>query len=121
MNPISIDFISRKISKTIGILDKHFTFYILKGDLARAKSFQFLYSLKGCCSFSSMCIYVGESRGIGGIFFDDLEMPSEEEVFQFVEGCASSVIPAYVPLIEKHKDDPYTEKEREWQLLRRGR
>ncbi|KXJ21207.1 Oxygen-dependent coproporphyrinogen-III oxidase, mitochondrial [Exaiptasia diaphana] len=63
----------------------------------------------------------GECRGIGGIFFDDLDKPSEEELFQFVKACASAVIPAYIPLVEQHKDDPYTEKEREWQLLRRGR
>ncbi|GLV31850.1 Coproporphyrinogen oxidase [Carabus blaptoides fortunei] len=63
----------------------------------------------------------GERRGIGGIFFDDLNTPSQEEAFQFVTSCADAVIPSYIPLVQKHKNDTYTEVEREWQLLRRGR
>lgn len=63
----------------------------------------------------------GESRGLGGIFFDDLDTPSQEEAFEFVKSCAESVVPSYVPLVEKHKDDGYGFAERQWQLLRRGR
>lgn len=62
-----------------------------------------------------------ESRGIGGIFFDDLDTPSQEEAFKFVTGCANSVIPSYVPLVRQHKNDDYGDNERQWQLLRRGR
>ena len=64
---------------------------------------------------------VGERRGVGGIFFDDLDTPSQEAAFQFVKAGANAVLPCYVPIVEKHKDDPYTDKERLWQLLRRGR
>lgn len=63
----------------------------------------------------------GEKRGIGGIFFDDLDSPSPDEVFKFVSSCAKAVIPSYVPLLHAHKEDPYGYFEREWQLLRRGR
>lgn len=63
----------------------------------------------------------GERRGVGGIFFDDLDTPSKEETFKFIETCAESVIPSYIPLVQKHKDDPYGYSERQWQLLRRGR
>ncbi|PSN36732.1 Oxygen-dependent coproporphyrinogen-III oxidase [Blattella germanica] len=63
----------------------------------------------------------GERRGVGGIFFDDLDTPSQEKVFKFVTSCADSVIPSYIPLVQKHKDDPYGYHERQWQLLRRGR
>ncbi|KAL7295682.1 hypothetical protein TKK_0011036 [Trichogramma kaykai] len=63
----------------------------------------------------------GERRGVGGIFFDDLDTPSQQEAFNFVESCAEAVIPSYIPLVEKHKDDGYGYKERQWQLLRRGR
>ncbi|GJQ69229.1 hypothetical protein Trydic_g6378 [Trypoxylus dichotomus] len=63
----------------------------------------------------------GERRGIGGIFFDDIETPSQEEVFKFVTTCADSVIPAYVPIVKKNKCKQYTLAEREWQLIRRGR
>lgn len=40
----------------------------------------------------------GECRGVGGIFFDDLDEPNQENCFQFVKACAESVIPSYVPL-----------------------
>lgn len=63
----------------------------------------------------------GERRGVGGIFFDDLETPSQEEAFRFVKSCAEAVIPSYIPLVERHKDDGYGYAERQWQLLRRGR
>lgn len=63
----------------------------------------------------------GECRGVGGIFFDDLDKPSQEQVFQFVQAGANAVLPGYVPMVLKHKDDAYTESERQWQLLRRGR
>ena len=62
-----------------------------------------------------------ERRGIGGIFFDDLETPSKEECFKFVSSCAASVIPSYIPLVEKHNRDPFDENHRRWQQLRRGR
>ncbi|XP_046985236.1 oxygen-dependent coproporphyrinogen-III oxidase [Schistocerca americana] len=63
----------------------------------------------------------GERRGIGGIFFDDLDQPSQDQAFKFVETCADAVIPSYIPLVKKHKDDGYGYRERTWQLLRRGR
>ena len=63
----------------------------------------------------------GERRGIGGIFFDDLDSPSREECFKFVSDCAASVIPSYVPLVEKHHQEAYTEEQVVWQRLRRGR
>jgi len=63
----------------------------------------------------------GECRGIGGIFFDDMDYPDKEKAFQFVKSCAESVVQSYIPLVKKHKDDAYGPKERNWQLLRRGR
>ncbi|XP_074217839.1 oxygen-dependent coproporphyrinogen-III oxidase, mitochondrial isoform X2 [Camelus bactrianus] len=63
----------------------------------------------------------GERRGIGGIFFDDLDSPSKEEVFRFVQSCAQAVIPSYIPLVKKHCDDSFTPQEKLWQQLRRGR
>lgn len=62
-----------------------------------------------------------ESRGIGGIFFDDLDEPGKDEAFDFVSTCAHSVIPSYMPLVRRHKNRKYGERERTWQLLRRGR
>ncbi|KAM8820381.1 oxygen-dependent coproporphyrinogen-III oxidase, mitochondrial [Eudromia elegans] len=63
----------------------------------------------------------GERRGIGGIFFDDVDSPSKEEVFQFVQSCAKAIVPCYVPIVKKHCHDPFTPEEKLWQQLRRGR
>ncbi|XP_004858010.1 oxygen-dependent coproporphyrinogen-III oxidase, mitochondrial isoform X2 [Heterocephalus glaber] len=63
----------------------------------------------------------GERRGIGGIFFDDLDSPSKEEVFRFVQSCAQAVVPSYIPLVKKHCEDSFTAQEKLWQQLRRGR
>ncbi|KAM4628627.1 oxygen-dependent coproporphyrinogen-III oxidase, mitochondrial [Polymixia lowei] len=63
----------------------------------------------------------GESRGIGGIFFDDLDSPNQEEVFSFVKSCARTVVPCYLPIVSKHLNDSFTEEEKHWQQVRRGR
>ncbi|NXM66467.1 HEM6 protein, partial [Serilophus lunatus] len=63
----------------------------------------------------------GERRGIGGIFFDDVDSPSKEEVFQFVKSCAKAVVPCYIPIVKKHCHDSFTPEEKLWQQLRRGR
>lgn len=65
-----------------------------------------------------------ETRGIGGIFFDRLSATdsiSIEDRFKFVQSVGNSFLPIYLPLIEKNKDKKYTEANRQWQLLRRGR
>jgi coproporphyrinogen III oxidase len=62
-----------------------------------------------------------ECRGIGGIFFDDLETPTQDDCFEFVTTCANAVAPSYIPLVKRHKNDAYGDRERQWQLLRRGR
>lgn len=62
-----------------------------------------------------------ECRGIGGIFFDDLDTPTQEDCFQFVSTCAEAVAASYIPLVKKHKNDAYGDRQRTWQLLRRGR
>ncbi|KAM3875967.1 oxygen-dependent coproporphyrinogen-III oxidase, mitochondrial [Diretmus argenteus] len=63
----------------------------------------------------------GETRGIGGIFFDDLDSPSQEEVFSFVKSCARAVVPCYLPIVYKHLNDSFTAEEKDWQQVRRGR
>jgi len=62
-----------------------------------------------------------ESRGVGGIFFDDLDYIPINDAFSFVKSCGNAVIPSYIPLIKQHMDEKYTEEELEWKLLRRGR
>ncbi|KAJ8556269.1 hypothetical protein K7X08_023027 [Anisodus acutangulus] len=63
----------------------------------------------------------GERRGLGGIFFDDLNDYDQEMLLSFSTECANSVIPAYIPIIEKRKDTPFNDEHKAWQQLRRGR
>ncbi|KAF3821402.1 oxygen-dependent coproporphyrinogen-III oxidase, mitochondrial isoform X1 [Mirounga angustirostris] len=76
---------------------------------------------KKWCDDYFFIVHRGERRGIGGIFFDDLDSPSKEEVFRFVQSCAQAVVPSYIPLVKKHRDDSFTPQEKLWQQLRRGR
>ncbi|MBA0741780.1 hypothetical protein Gogos_014907, partial [Gossypium gossypioides] len=62
-----------------------------------------------------------ERRGLGGIFFDDLNDYDQEMLLSFATECANSVVPAYVPIVEKRKNTPFTESHKAWQQLRRGR
>ncbi len=80
----------------------------------------------------------GETRGIGGIFFDYLTGEHEgplidadekrpehsrgiEFVFEMVQGLGRAFLPAYLPIAERRMNEPYTERERHFQLIRRGR
>ncbi|CAE7420287.1 CPX [Symbiodinium microadriaticum] len=63
----------------------------------------------------------GETRGVGGIFYDDLNDRDPQLLVDFAEDALAGVIPAYAPIIAKHMDDPFTDREKNWQLIRRGR
>ncbi len=62
----------------------------------------------------------GERRGVGGIFFDYLQ-GDRDALFDLVRRCAEAFLPSYLPVLERRKDAPFGERERSWQLLRRGR
>lgn len=62
-----------------------------------------------------------EPRGVGGLFFDDLNELGFDESFRFLRAVGDSFIPAYAPIVDKRRDEPYGEREREFQLYRRGR
>src|SRR5699024_5683841 len=62
-----------------------------------------------------------EARGVGGLFFDDLNQPSFEYSFNLMKSIGDAYIPAYLPIVQKRKNTPYGEREREFQLYRRGR
>jgi coproporphyrinogen III oxidase len=61
-----------------------------------------------------------ETRGVGGIFFDYLK-DDLERVFDFVCDAGEAFLPAYLPIVERRRGEPYGEREREFQLIRRGR
>ncbi|TCS43890.1 oxygen-dependent coproporphyrinogen oxidase [Reinekea marinisedimentorum] len=77
--------------------------------------------LKAWCDDYFYLKHRDEPRGIGGIFFDDLNDWSFETCFAFMQSVGNSYIPAYLPIVEKRKDTPYTEANRQWQEYRRGR
>ncbi len=62
-----------------------------------------------------------EPRGIGGLFFDDLNSGGFETCFAFMRSVGDHYLPAYTPLLARRKDTPYGERERQFQLYRRGR
>ncbi len=63
----------------------------------------------------------GEPRGIGGIFFDDLNEGGFERCFGLMRSVGDHFLPAYVPLLERRASLPYGERERDFQAYRRGR
>jgi len=62
-----------------------------------------------------------EQRGIGGIFFDDFSELGFDQSFAMLRSVGDAFLPAYMPIVERRRDTPYGEREREFQLYRRGR
>jgi len=63
----------------------------------------------------------GETRGVGGLFFDDLNEPGFDRSFAFQRSVGDHFMKAYSPIVEKRRDTEYGERERDFQLYRRGR
>jgi coproporphyrinogen III oxidase len=62
-----------------------------------------------------------EARGVGGIFYDDFSELGFEKGFAMMQDVGNSLLKAYMPLVLRRKDTPYGERERDFQLYRRGR
>ena len=62
-----------------------------------------------------------ETRGVGGLFFDDLNAWEFDRCFAFMRAVGEGFLDAYVPIVEKRKNIPFADREREFQLYRRGR
>jgi coproporphyrinogen III oxidase len=62
-----------------------------------------------------------EPRGIGGLFFDDLNEWDFDTCFAFMQAVGNAYTDAYLPIVERRKDHPHGERERQFQLYRRGR
>jgi coproporphyrinogen III oxidase len=66
-----------------------------------------------------------ETRGVGGIFYDRLQPATENKdkqtLFEFTKAVGRTFAPTYLELLARNKDVPYSEKESDWQKLRRGR
>lgn len=65
-----------------------------------------------------------EARGIGGVFYDYLRPADEQEarrLVDFQQANGNAFLPAYLPIVEKRRDEPYGEEQVRWQEIRRGR
>lgn len=62
-----------------------------------------------------------ETRGVGGLFFDDLNEGGFSRCFAFQRSVGDHFLPAFLPILERRKDQPYGDRERQFQLYRRGR
>ncbi len=62
-----------------------------------------------------------ETRGVGGLFFDDLNKQGFDKSFNFMQAVGNGFLTAYAPIVERRKDTEYGEHERQFQLYRRGR
>jgi coproporphyrinogen III oxidase len=62
-----------------------------------------------------------EARGIGGLFFDDLNQPDFDTAFAFMRSVGDHYLPAFLPIVEKRKDIAFGEREKKFQWYRRGR
>ncbi len=91
--------------------------------------------LKGSChsfnplwynQFKKMCDeyffikHRNEARGIGGVFFD-YQRDDLEKFFSFVQNVGNAFLPAYLPIVERRRNEPWGEREKRWQNIRRGR
>jgi coproporphyrinogen III oxidase len=81
-----------------------------------------LYSrFKRWCDDYFFLKHRNEPRGIGGIFFDDYAEPGFDKSFAMVKSVGDAFLDAYLPIIEKRRDMPYGEPQRDFQAYRRGR
>ena len=76
-------------------------------------------SMKQACDEYFYLPARSEHRGTGGIFFDDMFMDAKS--LTFVKGVTDTWMPSWLPIVKKRQEYPVTERQRQWQLLRRGR
>ncbi|HLQ99130.1 MAG TPA: oxygen-dependent coproporphyrinogen oxidase [Sphingobacterium sp.] len=84
----------------------------------------FYSEFKKACDEYFWNTHRNEARGVGGLFFDYLkesEKTSLEQWHRFVTETGNKFLESYIPIVEKRKNHPYTEHNRKWQEIRRGR
>ncbi|WP_022955188.1 oxygen-dependent coproporphyrinogen oxidase [Perlucidibaca piscinae] len=77
--------------------------------------------LKAWCDDYFFLRHRQEARGVGGLFFDDWNHDGFDASFAFMQAVGNAYLDAYLPIVERRRDTPYGEREREFQCLRRGR
>ena len=77
--------------------------------------------LKQWCDDYFFLKHRNEPRGVGGLFFDDWREGGFAQSFALMRSVGDQLLPAYLPIAQRRKDTPYGQRERDWQLYRRGR
>jgi coproporphyrinogen III oxidase len=77
--------------------------------------------LKRWCDEYFYLRHRGETRGVGGLFFDDLREGGFARNFAFLRSVGDAFLPAYLPILRRRRETPFGERERQFQLYRRGR
>ncbi|KIM52728.1 hypothetical protein SCLCIDRAFT_1223468 [Scleroderma citrinum Foug A] len=91
-------------------------------------------AFKKWCDEYFLIVHRQETRGVGGLFFDDLSSEKHarlsedtkrprtpDEIFAFIQSLGNAFLPSYIPILKANSTKPYSEHHRRWQLLRRGR
>lgn len=89
---------------------KHFHQTLKKACDKHDKSFYLKF--KKWCDDYFVIKHRNERRGVGGIFFDDIDQPNQDKVFEFVKSCGNAVMPSYMPIVKKNIDKGYGLQER---------
>jgi coproporphyrinogen III oxidase len=76
---------------------------------------------KQACDNYFRIVHRGESRGIGGVFYDDLDDRPQDALVALASDLGSALVPAYFPIARRRADHPYADHHRRWQQIRRGR
>lgn len=76
---------------------------------------------KAACDRYFYLKHRGETRGVGGIFFDDFNTLPFDDCFALQRAVGDAFLPAYLPILERRRETPYDAGQRLWQTLRRGR
>jgi coproporphyrinogen III oxidase len=90
-------------------------------DLCQPFGSEFYPRYKAWCDDYFYLKHRGETRGVGGLFYDDLNEGGFERCFAFTQAVGQGFLDGYLPIVERRKDTAYGEREREFQLYRRGR
>jgi coproporphyrinogen III oxidase len=88
---------------------------------AQAASGEHYPKFKKWCDDYFFLKHRGEPRGVGGIFFDDFNAPGFDASFALMRSVGDAFVPAYLPIVQKRKATAYAQRERDFQLYRRGR
>ncbi len=82
---------------------------------------EYYQQYKAACDSYFYLPHRDETRGIGGLFFDDFNELGFEQSFAFMQSVGNAFLPAYLPIVRRRKGTTYGGREREFQLYRRGR